>query len=62
MGKTVICNLVSVNFMDHSTASEMHGYVLDFMPHFQHVISVLCSIVNKIWVYEICKSLHSGFM
>ena len=25
------------------------------MSYFQHLICVLCSIVNEIWVYEICK-------
>ncbi len=29
------------------------------MSHFQHLICYLYSIVNKIYVYEICKLLHS---
>lgn len=29
---------------------------------FQHVICCLCSVVNKIWIYEMCDSLHSAFL
>ncbi len=32
------------------------------MSHFQHLICYLYSIVNKIYVYEICKLLHSFFI
>lgn len=32
------------------------------MSHFQHLIYFLCSVVNKIWIYEISKSLHSVFV
>lgn len=27
-----------------------------------HYIFILFTIMNKIWVYEICKSLHSAFI
>ena len=32
------------------------------MSQFQHLISPLCSIGNKIWVYENCKSSYSIFI
>lgn len=31
------------------------------MPQFKHLISVLFSIVSKLLVNELCKSLHSDF-
>ncbi len=32
------------------------------MSHFQHLICYLYSLGNKIYVYEICKLLHSFFI
>lgn len=32
------------------------------MSQFKHVICFQCSILNKIWVYDICKSVESFFL
>lgn len=30
--------------------------------HFKHLIYFLCFVIDKMWVYGICKSMHSVFI